>query len=1126
MKRMTSSLRTVSVLATFLLVMVQNAWADTTWTEVNSEATLNSAITDGAHILMTGDITLSEYIKIGQNSNQTVTINLNGHTLKRTGLMGPETNGHVIEVWGRGNLTIEGGTLSGGYANNGGGICNYGTVTINNVTITGCRVNTTDGRGGAIYNGDGAKLTINGGVITGNSAHNGGGIFNDETSVGATISNCTISNNTANGSGGGIFNDNANSDGSGTAATLTMTDCTVTGNSCTGNGGGIRNIGILTIDGATITGNTVGEDSSDGAGIYQRGPKLNMQGAVTIGSNTKNSNLPSNLYLSSGHIITVTGSLADSSIGLSMTGNAGTATSGLSGNGDLSCFTNDYPDAANLSLVDGEATLTVRTDQVYYIYRSWNDQLVSETRTVSDYIELTGNDASRELALQGGRFYVVKGADVRYERLIAPLGDPAANIILCDGAKLTAQITIDRENGMNHKLNIFAQMSETGKLVANGIEINGSHTSYYTAAIGSGESEAMGILTIHGGVITATGIVHSAGIGGGGSESIDYYLHGGHGGEVTIYGGTITATGGQDAAGIGGGDAIADDMTSGNYGGCGGTTIVYGGTITARGDGDGAGIGSGKQGVDERFKIETSGTFKIYGGQVSATGGYGSAGIGGGLNSNGGEFYAYGGKVYAYGDGDAAGIGSGEQLNGDKNGGYVEVNGGYVEAHGSDYAAGIGGGQDASGATVIVNDGKVYAYGGSDAAGIGSGELYKAEALHGGSLTVNGGYVFADGTDVGCGIGGGQDAKGAKVFIYGGTVEAWSGDGSNTCAIGSNLSGTENQGTLTIGDKMMVHAGDNPSSSSLFTSDQRVPACWYRRYAKIEVCTHPGATYTIDGTDVHGTHTVHCSYCTYELPEEHHFENGKCTVCGAGLTIILADNADNTETLRLNDDMMANSVTLSGRTLYKDGTWNTLCLPFALEGFTGTPLEGATVKALSESSFAANTGTMTLNFVSVEAVETGKPYIVKWESGENIESPVFNNVTISNQLNNVETDAVTFCGVFNPFILEANDKTKLYLGSNNTLYYPNAEMTIGAFRAYFQLTDGITAGNPISGTLDVKAFVLSFDDEQSTGIIGAALNDNEEMINDKWYTLDGRKLAGKPTRKGVYINNGSKVVIK
>ena len=43
------------------------------------------------------------------------------------------------------------------------------------------------------------------------------------------------------------------------------------------------------------------------------------------------------------------------------------------------------------------------------------------------------------------------------------------------------------------------------------------------------------------------------------------------------------------------------------------------------------------------------------------------------------------------------------------------------------------------------------------------------------------------------------------------------------------------------------------------------------------------------------------------------------------------------------------------------------------------------------------------------------------------------------------------------------------------------------------------------------------------------LNDNGQMINDKarneWYTIDGRKLNAKPSKKGVYIHNGKKTVV-
>ena len=36
----------------------------------------------------------------------------------------------------------------------------------------------------------------------------------------------------------------------------------------------------------------------------------------------------------------------------------------------------------------------------------------------------------------------------------------------------------------------------------------------------------------------------------------------------------------------------------------------------------------------------------------------------------------------------------------------------------------------------------------------------------------------------------------------------------------------------------------------------------------------------------------------------------------------------------------------------------------------------------------------------------------------------------------------------------------------------------------------------------------------------------EDGSNERWYTLDGRCLSGKPTTKGLYIVNGKKTVIK
>ena len=47
-----------------------------------------------------------------------------------------------------------------------------------------------------------------------------------------------------------------------------------------------------------------------------------------------------------------------------------------------------------------------------------------------------------------------------------------------------------------------------------------------------------------------------------------------------------------------------------------------------------------------------------------------------------------------------------------------------------------------------------------------------------------------------------------------------------------------------------------------------------------------------------------------------------------------------------------------------------------------------------------------------------------------------------------------------------------------------------------------------------------------TTAIGTLDTTTGELSFDGWYTLDGVRLSGKPTKKGLYINNGKKVVIK
>ena len=50
--------------------------------------------------------------------------------------------------------------------------------------------------------------------------------------------------------------------------------------------------------------------------------------------------------------------------------------------------------------------------------------------------------------------------------------------------------------------------------------------------------------------------------------------------------------------------------------------------------------------------------------------------------------------------------------------------------------------------------------------------------------------------------------------------------------------------------------------------------------------------------------------------------------------------------------------------------------------------------------------------------------------------------------------------------------------------------------------------------------------QEIAGVTGIETIDREPLTQNQWYDMQGRKLEGKPARKGVYISNGKKVVVK
>ena len=759
---------------------------------VFNEDELNYAISSlSPYVVLGSDIPLYAYVKVGQYNAHTITIDLNGHCLSRS-LSAADANGHVIEVFEHGNLTIvdssgdRSGSITGGWANNGGGICNYGTLTIQGVRITGCKAAQ---QGGGIKNNAGATLTVISSIITGNSAPNGGGIYNIEggtmtisgIEVGSTLSWCSISNNTATEDGGGIVN----------RGTATITAAYISNNEAANSGGGIWNSGTLSIAtqylSVEIKNNTC---NGEGGGLWNRGT-LNMHGVINVKNNTNvyAAGVSSNLYLKDGTKINVTGLFAGACEIHVYTESYQTRviTSGYQN-------TNSWSNQFILSDVDGfnirfagselEFYKTASGDPIRYIDRTWDEgsyKIVETPRMV--FAQNIATVGAEEGQANIGGYYYASG-DFTTKKILYASDD--LHLILCDGASLTANCLVSDE----HSIHIYGQAAGTGRFTATDPD------SGYPG-IGCHAQDGTDII-ICGGVITVKGSFQCSGIGGGYiqvNETTDSHHNCAN---ISIFGGTVSATGGSEAAGIGG---SCHSVSSGNV-------YIYGGSVTAQG------------GASPIY--ETAG---------------GGAGIGGGdYCALGGQIFIKGGTVNATGGSEAAGIGVGQNSDNSQNGLPVPLNiyisGGDVTAYGGDRSAGIGSGDGVSGCKVYISGGTVRAYAGTDGAGIGSGE--GATGTHGGRIEITGGFVEAWGEDGGAGIGAGEGAALGELIIKGGTVLAHGGDNNDANAICTfNESGTN---SLTIGKTMRLRIGDNILSYTerAFDRLKTYP------HIQIEPCPHSG----------------------------------------------------------------------------------------------------------------------------------------------------------------------------------------------------------------------------------------------------------------------------------------------
>jgi hypothetical protein len=305
-------------------IPVRAATINVTTTADSGAGSLREALTNaGAGDTIT--FTISGTIQLLSNlpdiTANGLTINGNGATINGG------TDIRVFTITGNVSVTINNLTMTGGGCNSacprqydfGGGIYNTGTLTISNSTLSS---NSATNGGGGIYNASGT-VTLTNSTLSSNSATYGSGIYNASGTM--TISNSTLSGNSAFDGGGGIYN---------ASGTVTISNSTLSGNSANGGGGGIYNDGTLTLSNSTLSSNSA--RTGIGGGIRNNG------GTLTINNSTLSGNSASygggGIYNSSGTVSISNSTLSGNSVrsggggGIANEGTVVLSNSTLSGN--------------------------------------------------------------------------------------------------------------------------------------------------------------------------------------------------------------------------------------------------------------------------------------------------------------------------------------------------------------------------------------------------------------------------------------------------------------------------------------------------------------------------------------------------------------------------------------------------------------------------------------------------------------------------------------------------------------------------------------------------------------------------------------------------------------------------
>jgi hypothetical protein len=217
----------------------------------------------------------------------------------------------------------------------------------------------------------------------------------------------------------------------------------------------------------------------------------------------------------------------------------------------------------------------------------------------------------------------------------------------------------------------------------------------------------------------------------------------------------------------------------------------------------------------------------------------------------------------------------------------------------------------------------------------------------------------------------------------------------------------------------------------------------------------------------------------------------------------------------------ATDVNVKVKRTIKANSWSTICLPFAIPEANMETAFGTAVlvKDFIGYTYDEEKDELTINFTSVSSIEANHPYLIKVTS--TINEFTINGIDIDpveapmvNYGSNKKPKAFVGTYVANFDFYGETKYTPLFISDNKFYYATEKTLPMKAFRAYFEFVDELQNANGASAR-------ISMVDNKTTGIKTVH---GSGIKTEGYYDLQGRKIEN--PKKGLYINNGKKVVIK